>query len=119
MVHVKSPPLASLSAAPPSSIGTGGARRGSRLSPLCTSAGDQQVIQPNGQVHQLVEGEGGIPAGQIPTNILVQVAAVEVDKGPVVASRSCGQGPKFQGELLGARRPLPQVEEMLTRRDPP
>ncbi|XP_038833950.1 adenosine deaminase 2-A-like [Salvelinus namaycush] len=43
-------------------------------------------------------------------------AAVVVDKGPVVPSRYCGQGPKFQGKLLGAPRPLPQVEETFTCR---
>ncbi|XP_055761295.1 adenosine deaminase 2-A-like [Salvelinus fontinalis] len=74
------------------------------------------VIQPNGKVHQLVEGEDGIPAGQLPTDILAQAAAVVVDKGPVVPSRYCGQGPKFQGKLLGAPCPLPQVEETFTCR---
>lgn len=74
-------------------------------------AGDQQVIQPNGQIHQLVKGDGDIPASQLPLDILTQTASVLIDKGPVVPSCSGGQGPKFQGELLGAPRPLPQVEE--------
>jgi hypothetical protein len=39
-----------------------------------------------------------------------------VDKGPVVPSCSGGQGPKVQGELLGAPHPLPQGEETFTRR---
>jgi hypothetical protein len=79
-------------------------------------AGDQQVIQLNGQIHQLVKGDGGIPAGQLPTDILAQAASVVVDEGPVVPTCSGGQGPKFQGEFLGAPLPLPQVEETSTRR---
>ena len=37
-----------------------------------------------------------------------------VDQGPVVSSRAGSQGPKLQGELLGAPRLLPQMEEALT-----
>jgi hypothetical protein len=75
------------------------------------SADSQLVIQPNGQVHQLVEGEGGVPAGQFLTDILAQTAAIVVNQGPVVPSRSGGQGPEIHRELLGA-----QMEETFTRR---
>ena len=49
-------------------------------------------------------------------DILAQAAAIVVDPGPGVPSHSGGQGPKVQGELLGAPRPLPQVEQTFTRR---
>ena len=64
----------------------------------------------------LTYGWHSIPAGQLLTDILAQAATIVVDKGPVIPSRSCGQGPIFQGELLGTPRPLPQVEKTFTRR---
>jgi hypothetical protein len=79
-------------------------------------AGSQQVIQSDGQVHQLVECEGDVSAGQLLTDILAQTAAIMVNQGPVVPSRAGSQGPKLQGKLLGSPRPLPQVEEVLTCR---
>jgi hypothetical protein len=35
------------------------------------------------------------------------------DEGPVLPACSGGQGPEFQGEVLGASRPLSQMEEPL------
>ena len=64
------------------------------------SAGSQQVIQPDGQVHQLVELEGGVSAGQLPIDVLAQTSTILVDQGPVVPSRAGGQGPDVQHELL-------------------
>ena len=38
--------------------------------PIWTSASSQQVVQSDGQVHELVECEGGVSTGQLPTNVL-------------------------------------------------
>lgn len=84
--------------------------------PIWTSASSQQVVQPDGQVHQLVESEGGVSAGQLPTDVLAQTAVEVVYQDPVVPSRASSQGPKLQGKLLGAPHLLPQMVEALTRR---
>jgi hypothetical protein len=89
--------------------------------------GSQQVIQPDGQIHQLVKGDGGIPAGQLSSDVLAQAASVVVnegpvtvvvDEGPVIPSLSCSQGPEFQRKLLCAPRPLPQMEKPFPLRSP-
>ena len=76
--------------------------------------GSQQVIQPNGQVHQLIESEGGVPAGQLPMDVLAQTATIVVDQGPVVPSHASVQGPEVQSELLCAPRPLSEEEQTFT-----
>ena len=79
--------------------------------PIRTSAGSQQVVQPDGHVTQLVQCEGGVPTG-----VLTQTAPVVIDQGPVVPSHAGGQGPGVQGEILRPPRPLPQVEQTFTHR---
>ena len=94
---------------------SGGPGGWNQQTPIWTSACSQQVIQPNGQVHQLVGGEGGVPAGQLSTDVLAETAAIMVNQAPVVPYRAGSQVPKLKGELLGAPRPLPQEEAFTCR----
>ncbi|XP_036811378.1 neuromedin-K receptor-like [Oncorhynchus mykiss] len=80
------------------------------------STGGQQFVQPDGQVHQLVQREGGVSAGQLPTDFLAQTSPVVIDQGPVIPPRAGGHGPEVQSEILPAPRPLPQVEQTFTCR---
>ena len=67
---------------------SGGAGGWNRRTPIWMSAGSQHVIQPDGQVHQLVECESGVPAVQLPTDVLAQTAPLVIDQGPVIPSRT-------------------------------
>lgn len=65
-----------------------------------------QSSAADGQVHQLVQREGGVSAGQPPMDVLVQTAPVVIDQVPVVPYRAGGQGPEVQSEILRAACPL-------------
>ena len=82
MVHETEPPPVLLSAAPPRSLGVGAVVLGDGIDRPRTGRQRVAGYPTNGQVHQLIESEGGVPAGQLPTDVLSQAATIVVDQGP-------------------------------------